>query len=72
MKVVDNVCKILPVTKIIVETASFDIQKIKNPEISGVDYQQNDQLNFWNLREYVLLGTITNANTVTVKVKTPF
>ncbi|MBR5914688.1 MAG: HNH endonuclease [Selenomonadaceae bacterium] len=54
LKVVDNVCRILPVTKIIVETASFDIQKIKNPEISGVEYQQGEQLNFWNVREYVL------------------
>lgn len=54
LKVVDNVCKILPVAKIIVETASFDIQKIKNPEISGKEYQQGEQLNFWNVREYVL------------------
>ena len=54
LKVIDNVFKILPVTKIIVETASFDIQKIKNPEISGVDYQNGEQLNFWNVREYVL------------------
>ena len=54
LKVVDNVCKILPVTKIIVETASFDIQKIKNPEINGEEYQQGEQLNFWNVREYVL------------------
>ena len=54
LKVVDNVCKILPVTKIIVETASFDIQRIKNPEIRGEEYQQGEQLNFWNVREYVL------------------
>lgn len=54
LKVVDNVFKILPITKIIVETASFDMQKIKNPEISGEEYQQGEQLNFWNVREYVL------------------
>lgn len=53
-KVVVNTHKILPVTNIIVETASFDIQKIKNPEISGKEYQQGDQLGFWNVREYVL------------------
>ena len=46
--------KILPVTKIIVETASFDIQKIKNPEIEGAEYQYGEQLDFWNVREYVL------------------
>jgi N6-L-threonylcarbamoyladenine synthase len=54
LKVVDNACKILPITKIVVETASFDIQKIKNPEINGIEYQQGEQLNFWNVREYVL------------------
>lgn len=54
LKVVDDTCKLLPVSKIIVETASFDIQKIKNPDISGTDYQQGEQLGFWNVREYVL------------------
>lgn len=51
---IKNIHEILPITKIIVETAQFDIQKIKNPEISGVDYQKGDQLGFWNVREYVL------------------
>ena len=46
--------KLLPVTKIVVETAAFDIQKIKNPDIKGAEYQQGDQLGFWNVREYVL------------------
>lgn len=49
-----KVHQILPITKIIVETASFDIQKIKNPAISGTEYQQGEQLDFWNVREYVL------------------
>ena len=48
-----NVCKILPINQIIVETASFDIQKIKNPEIQGIEYQQGEQMDFWNVREYV-------------------
>ena len=52
--VIDNVHKILPVSHIIVEVASFDIQKIKNPDISGTGYQTGDQLGFWNVREYVL------------------
>ena len=54
LTVVRNVYKILPVSKIIVEVASFDIQKIKNPSISGTDYQQGEQIDFWNIREYVL------------------
>lgn len=54
LRVVADVHKILPISKIIIETASFDIQKIKNPEISGVEYQQGEQFGFWNVREYVL------------------
>lgn len=46
--------KILPISKIIVEVASFDIQKIKNPDIEGKEYQEGEQLNSWNVREYVL------------------
>ena len=53
LKVIDNITKILPISKIIVEVASFDIQKIKNPDISGIEYQQGSQLGFWNTREYV-------------------
>lgn len=51
---VRKVTEILPVNSITVETASFDIQKIKNPDIAGTGYQQGEQLDFWNVREYVL------------------
>lgn len=54
LKVIADVYKILPITKLVVEVASFDIQKIKNPEISCEEYQQGEQLGFWNVREYVL------------------
>jgi hypothetical protein len=51
---ISKVCEILPINKIIVETASFDTQKLKNDKIKGYDYQQGDQLGFWNVREYIL------------------
>jgi len=54
MKLVADIHKILPITKVIAEVAQFDIQKIKNPEISGKEYQQGEQLGFANVREYVL------------------
>lgn len=54
LRVINDVYKILPISKIVVEVASFDIQKIKNPDISGEGYQHGEQLNFWNVREYVL------------------
>jgi hypothetical protein len=54
LKAVEFINKILPLEKIVVEVAQFDIQKIKNPSITGVIYQQGDQFGFWNIREYVL------------------
>lgn len=54
LSVIDKVYSILPVSKLIVETASFDIQKIKNPDIHNEEYQHGEQLGFWNVREYVL------------------
>lgn len=54
LSVIARLYKILPITKVIVEVASFDIQKIKNPDISGKEYQEGEQLGFWNVREYVL------------------
>ena len=54
IRVIDNVCSILPISRIVVEVAQFDTQKINNPEISGKEYQEGDQLGFWNVGEYVL------------------
>lgn len=59
LTMVSKVTKILPVSSIKVEVASFDLQKLKadmeglkRPE--GTDYQQGEQSGFWNAREYVL------------------
>ena len=54
IKIVEFVNKILPISNMIFEIAIFDIQKIKNPSISGVQYQEGPQKDFWNVREYVL------------------
>jgi len=54
MTMIRKVHELLPITKTIVETAQFDIQKINNPDISGIEYQQGNQLGFSNAREYVL------------------
>lgn len=54
IKVINLFASILPIKDIIVEVAQFDIQKLKNPGIEGEQYQQGDQLSFWNVREYVL------------------
>ena len=54
IKMVEFVNKILPISNMIFEMAIFDIQKIKNPEIKGKEYQKGPQKDFWNVREYVL------------------
>ena len=54
LRIVDMVCSVLPVRNIIVEVAQFDTWLLKNPDISGKQYQQGPQLGFWNVREYVL------------------
>ena len=54
IKAINFVKSILPITEITVEAAAFDIQKIKNPNIQGTDYQNGVQKDFWNVREYVL------------------
>lgn len=45
--------RLVPVTGITVEVARFDFQKMENPEISGVQYQQGT-LGGYEVREYLL------------------
>ena len=54
---VEKVHKMLPITKIVVETASFDMQLLKaqlegEPIPKGMDYQKGE-LTGWNIREYI-------------------
>ena len=53
-----RVCKLLPVSKVIVETAEFDLQLIKAVEQGlsvpqGEDYQKGEMLGHYNVRQYV-------------------
>jgi hypothetical protein len=54
LKTIRMVQTVLPVGKITIEVAQFDLQKIRHPEIEGKAYQQGSQCGFWNVREYVL------------------
>ena len=54
LKVIRLVHSMLPVTKTTIEVAQFDQQKMENDMIHGVEYQQGEQMGFWNIREYVL------------------
>ena len=57
---VDNVCHwaeklrgLSPLSRIAVETVRFDAQKMQNPEISGIEYQQGELFGY-EVREYML------------------
>lgn len=59
LRVIADVYKILPVSNLIVETASFDTQMLRAKELGtpipeGMDYQKGEQLYSLNVREYVL------------------
>ena len=46
IRVIRDVCRILPVGRITVETAAFDTQKMRDPEISGIEYQQGTLMGY--------------------------
>ena len=55
---IKRICIILPITKVIVETAEFDLQRIKAvaqglPVPQGEDYQKGEMLGHYNVRQYV-------------------
>ena len=56
---IKNIYKILPASEIHVETAEFDLQRLKAMEEGktfpvGTDYQLGEQYDFYNTRQYVL------------------
>ena len=53
IKIVNQLSKILPITKIIVEIAKFDAQKLQNPNIEGIGYQKGVTRGYDNVRAYV-------------------
>lgn len=55
-KIIEMVNEILPLSEKnwTVEKTKFDIQKINNPDIGGIEYQQGDMWGFTNVREFVL------------------
>jgi hypothetical protein len=54
LKLIRELKKILPISKVTIEVANFDIQKIENPEISGKGYQQGDKYEYENMRSYLM------------------
>jgi 5-methylcytosine-specific restriction endonuclease McrA len=53
IRLIEKLKKILSITRITVEVASFDTQKMQSPEISNIEYQQGE-LQGYEVREYLL------------------
>lgn len=53
IKVVKQLSDILPISKVRVEIAKFDTQKLQNPDIEGKEYQQGQTEGYDNVRAYV-------------------
>ncbi len=53
INVIDDICSILPISRIVIETASFDIQRLKDEDIEGKRYQEGEQLGYSNVKAYV-------------------
>jgi hypothetical protein len=51
---IDFVKSLLPVSRLVIETASFDIHKIVNSNIRDQDYQNGRQKDFYNVKQFVL------------------
>lgn len=54
LHLVEKLKKFLPIGKVVVEVAKFDIQNIKSPEIEGTGYQQGDLYGYNNVRSYLM------------------
>lgn len=52
--IIKKVCSILPVENIIIESAEFDIHKLKKPDMSGKEYQNGEGKGFYNVKQAVL------------------
>lgn len=53
IRFIEKLKKILPITDITIEIASFDTHKLKNPLVESKEYQKGEQEGFFNLREYI-------------------
>jgi len=53
ISLINKLKSFLPITKVIIEIAKFDIQKIENSEISGIGYQQGNLYGYLNVKMFL-------------------
>lgn len=54
MRLIDKYQKLIPTSQLNIEVGNFDIAKINNPNISGTEYQEGNQLGYANVKAFVL------------------
>ena len=67
---IEAVLRLLPITKITVETASFDMQRLKNPDISGKSTKKVNSSAFGTSASMFFLEMGTSVGIVTADRKT--
>ena len=50
---IDTFCRLLPNVKLNIEVGKFDVQKMINPNIRGMEYQQGETYGYYDVRYYV-------------------
>jgi len=53
VSLIDKIHSFLPISKVNVETAEFDIHKLKNPDIKPEHYAKGEQYGFENMKAYI-------------------
>jgi len=53
IRLVNDIVKILPISRIRVEIGQFDTQALVNPDINGIEYQQGEMHGYDSVKEYV-------------------
>jgi hypothetical protein len=54
IRLINQIKTLLPITKVVLETGTFDMAKVKNPEITNKQYQKGVQYGFENVKAYIL------------------
>jgi len=54
ISLINQLKSLLPIARVVLETGTFDMAKMKNPEITNEQYQKGVQYGFENVKAYVL------------------
>ena len=53
MRLIDKIKYLIPISKVIIESTTFDAHKLQNPDIEGTEYQEGQMQGFENVKMFV-------------------